>query len=310
MHMSEYLSITASNLWDNSDTVTNTTQSLPSYGTYDATQLQGHLVVPNDDPTHDALVNFAHQLADASSAAILPHFRSQLSVDNKAQEGRFDPVTVADRAAETAIRQLIESTHPEHGILGEEHGSTASQGPYRWVVDPIDGTRAFIIGLPTWGTLIGLEINERPTIGLMNQPYTGDRFWSDGNTSSYRSTDGTTRRIKSRTGVRLENAQMASTDPTMFRDDHDRATFDTLRSRATGCRFGTDCYAYALLAAGFIDLVVEAGLQPYDIVALIPIIENAGGVITTWDGGDPRHGGRILAAGSAALHSEALELIA
>jgi len=266
--------------------------------------------VPNKNLTHDELVTFAHQLADVSQTVILPFFRRELSVSNKAQLGDFDPVTEADRAAETAIRALIQSTHPTHAILGEEHGSRAGTAPFRWVIDPIDGTRAFIIGLPTWGTLIGLEANERPAIGLMNQPYTGDRFWSDGTTSSYRGADGITKRIHSRTDARLDGAQMAATDPTMFRDDRDGAAFEAVRARVTGCRFGTDCSAYALLAAGFIDLVIEVGLKPYDIVALIPIIENAGGVVTTWDGGEARHGGRIIAAANAALHSEALELLA
>jgi len=255
------------------------------------------------------LVTFTHHLADEAATAVLPFFRSDLAVAVKDSGTRFDPVTEGDKAVETAIRAAIEKTYPDHAILGEEHGSRAGDGPYRWVIDPIDGTRAFILGLPTWGTLIGLEIDERPTIGMMSQPFTGDRFWTDGKRSVLRATDGIARTIRSRTSVGLAEAQMACTHPEMFDADAELGAYEAIAARTKSCRMGTDCFGYALLAAGLVDLVVEAGLQPYDIVALIPIIENAGGVVTDWDGGEARHGGRVIAAANTSLHAEALEIL-
>lgn len=260
---------------------------------------------------HADLVSFAHQLGDASATSVLPYFRSDLAVDVKSERNvRFDPVTEGDRAAENAIRDLIDATYPDHAILGEELAPKTAESRYRWVIDPIDGTRAFILGLPTWGTLIGLEIDDQPTIGLMNQPFTGDRFWSDGEASYFRRGSGETRRLATRATVKLSEAQMASTHPEMFADGLEAAVYQAASQAARSCRLGTDCFGYALLAAGFIDLVVEAGLQPYDIVALIPIVEHAGGVVTAWDGGPARHGGRIIAAANATLHAEALDVIA
>lgn len=257
------------------------------------------------------LVSFAHRLGDESATSILPYFRSDLAVESK-HGGRstFDPVTQGDRAAEETIRSNIIETYPDHSILGEEQAARLGTSAYRWVIDPIDGTRAFILGLPTWGTLIGLEIDDVPTIGLMNQPFTGDRFWSDGKASFFRGQDGIARRISTRSSVSLNEAQMACTHPEMFAVGAEADVFQTVSQNVRSCRLGTDCFGYAMLAAGLVDLVVEADLKPYDIVALIPIIENAGGVITTWDGGEARHGGRIVAAANPALHAEALEIIA
>jgi myo-inositol-1(or 4)-monophosphatase len=255
------------------------------------------------------LVSFMHELADRSAAAILPHFRNELAIDNKAAGKDFDPVTVADRAGESAIRERIQAQYPAHAILGEEHAAISGDGPYRWVIDPIDGTKAFILGLPTWGTLIGLERDDRPAIGLMNQPYTRDRFWSDGQASYFSGMNGSPRQIRTSQTTDLTQAMIATTDPGLFADGFEISAFGAIRSAAKSCRYGTDCFAYALLAAGLIDLVIEAGLQPYDIVALIPIIENAGGIITTWDGKEARNGGRIIAAANAGLHTQAIELI-
>ena len=261
--------------------------------------------------SYSDLMSFAHRLGDASATTILPYFRSDLTVDVKGTQGAaFDPVTEGDRAAEATIRSLIEETFPNHAILGEEHGSKHADSPYRWVIDPIDGTRAFILGLPTWGTLIGLEMHGKPTIGLMNQPFTGDRFWADGEASFYRCGSSDIRRLITRTTVSLAEAQMASTHPDMFSTGVEASVYQAIAKSARSCRLGTDCFGYALLAAGLIDLVLEAGLKPYDIVALIPIIEQAGGVVTAWDGGEARHGGRIIAAANPALHTEALDLIA
>lgn len=266
--------------------------------------------MPSNSESNNELISFAHNLADASAAVIAPFFRQSLQVDHKGTNAQFDPVTEADRAGEAVIRARIQATYPDHSILGEEHGAQIGTSEYRWVIDPIDGTRGFILGLPTWGTLIGLEHNGKPLIGMMNQPYTQDRFWSDGQASYFRSADGNSRTIKTRTTItRLADAQLASTHPDLFATKADAAAFAAVRAGVRACRFGTDCFGYALLAAGLIDAVMEAGLQPYDVAALIPIIENAGGVITTWEGNSARNGGRIIAAANQELHAELMTLI-
>ena len=267
--------------------------------------------MPNDTCSYSDLMSFAHRLGDASATTILPYFRNDLAVDIKGPpDAAFDPVTEGDRAAEATIRGLIEETFPDHAILGEEHGAKHAISSYRWVIDPIDGTRAFILGLPTWGTLIGLEIDDVPRIGLMNQPFTGDRFWADGDAAFYRRNTGASRRISTRASVALADALMACTHPDMFSEGVEASVYQAATQATRSCRLGTDCFGYALLAAGLIDLVIEAHLQPYDIVALIPIIEQAGGVITSWDGGAARHGGRVVAAANPTLHAQALDLIA
>jgi myo-inositol-1(or 4)-monophosphatase len=252
-----------------------------------------------------ALDSFVEQLADASGQVILPFFRARLDVMDKGAHGHFDPVTEADRAAELIIRQRIQAMFPTHGIRGEEHGTHAGDGIHEWIIDPIDGTRAFVCGLPTWGTLIGFAKNGRAVLGAMNQPYVGERFMGDG-ARAWMTHAGTTRKLVTRPCAHLADAALATTSPRLF-TGKDADAFARIESGVRHCRFGTDCYAYALLAAGQIDLVVEAGLQSYDIAALIPIIEGAGGVVTTWDGGNALEGGRIVAAGDARLHAAALE---
>jgi|SRR5579859_4186833 len=253
------------------------------------------------------LVEFACTLADAAAAVILPHFRSQLAVDNKAgAQAAYDPVTVADRDAESSMRALIERHHPTHGILGEEHGSKPGSSDYLWVLDPIDGTRGFMTGLPTWGTLIGLMQGDRPVLGVMNQPFTGDRFI--GHNGAVLHSRGKMTHLKTRPCARLEDAVLTSTAPEMFAAD-ELPRFDQVRRRARLVRYGADCYGFAMVAAGLIDLVVEAGLKPYDIVALIPLIEGAGGIVTTWDGKPAHQGGRIIACGDRALHETVLPLL-
>jgi myo-inositol-1(or 4)-monophosphatase len=238
----------------------------------------------------------------------LPYFRKSLSVTNKAAGAGFDPVTPADRAAERAIRKAVRTRFPQHGIAGEEYPPVAGAGRYRWLIDPIDGTRAFITGSPLWGTLIGLLDGTEPVLGLMNQPFTGERFWSDGRVSRLRGRDGKTRRLRTRACAHLADATLTSTHPDLF-SAAEAPRFKAVKARARMTRFGGDCYGYCLLAAGFVDLILEASLKPYDIVPLIPIIEGAGGRVTTWDGGSPCQGGRIIAAGDARVHKEALALI-
>jgi myo-inositol-1(or 4)-monophosphatase len=255
-----------------------------------------------------AFVEFAHVLADISGEAILPYFRKPLAVRNKAGGAEFDPVTAADRAAERAIRKAARARFPDHGIIGEELGTVLGTGRYRWLIDPIDGTRAFITGSPLWGTLIGLMDGDMALLGVMNQPFTGERFWSDGRRAHWRRADGKPRRLRTRTCARLADAVLTSTHPDLFAPE-EAPRFQALKSRVRMTRFGGDCYGYCLLAAGFIDVIVEAGLKPYDVAALVPIIQGAGGVITTWDGGSAWRGGRIIAAGDGRVHREALALL-
>ncbi len=260
-------------------------------------------------PAAKDFLRFAHELADISAAAILPYFRRSLRVTNKQAGAGFDPVTAADRAAERAIRAAIARRFPDHGILGEEFASVEGSGRHQWVVDPIDGTRAFIMGSPLWGTLIGLIDGGRPLLGVMDQPFTRERFWGDGRTAHMRGPDGRSRRLKTRTCRALAEAVVTSTDPDMFAGSTERAGYGRVKARARMTRYGGDCYGYCLLAAGLVDVVIEVGLKSHDIVALIPIIEGAGGRVTTWDGGPALDGGRIVAAGDPRVHAEALQLL-
>jgi myo-inositol-1(or 4)-monophosphatase len=255
-----------------------------------------------------AHLEFAHVLANISGEAILPYFRKPLTVRNKAQSG-FDPVTAADRAAERAVRKAVLQRFPDHGIVGEEYGAIAGKGRYRWVIDPIDGTRAFITGSPLWGTLIGLVDGVKPALGLMDQPFTGERFWSEGRQARWRGADGKARRIRTRTCAALADAILTTTHPDMFAAPADGEPFQRLCSRVRMTRYGGDCYGYCLLAAGFIDLIVEVGLKIYDVVPLVPIIEAAGGIITSWEGGPALEGGRIVAAGDRRVHDQALAVL-
>lgn len=257
-------------------------------------------------PDFEAYVATAHALADRAAAVILPHFRSGTAVDHKGGAS-FDPVTAADRDAEAAIRQAIRQAYPTHGIVGEEFGDERADAEYCWIIDPIDGTRAFILGQPLWGTLIGLTAGGKPLLGMMDQPYTRERFWS-GQVESFFAHDGETRTIRVRPCAALGEAALASTTPDMF-EGQDAERFERLSQAVRLRRFGGDCYNYCLLALGQIDLVVENGLKPFDILPLVPIVERAGGVVSTWEGGDPSHGGRILAAGDPVLHAAAVEML-
>lgn len=257
----------------------------------------------------DDLTGFANTLADAAARVTLPHFRSGLAVDNKRGEFKFDPVTAADRDAEAAIRDLIAKAYPTHGIYGEEHGRITGTSDNYWVIDPIDGTRSFISGVPLWGTLIALNDGTRPVVGLMDQPYIGERFVGRPGLSELISRHGRTT-LKTSGCKTLEDALLGNTDPGMFQKDGERAAFREISQRVKLRRFGGDCYFYALLAAGTLDLVVESSLQPYDIQAMIPIIENAGGIVTSWTGADPQMGGNVVAAATPELHAAALAVLA
>ena len=250
---------------------------------------------------------FLHRLADIADAQTMPRYRTELAIDTKFKEGyTFDPVTEADREAEIALRAAIEAEFPDHAILGEEFGLSGG-GPYRWVLDPVDGTRPFICGLPVWGTLIGLSVNGRAEIGMMSQPFTGERFWADAEGAWYERA-GKRQRLATRNVGPLSQAILHTTSPEHYHGNIKQG-FDRLVSAVRMIRYGGECYAMAMLAAGRIDLVVEPSLQPYDIVALIPIIEKAGGVVTRLDGERAEEGGPVLVSATPALHFEALHLL-
>ncbi len=254
-------------------------------------------------------LNCAHAIADLAAAAIKPHFRKPIFVTNKGGARGFDPVTKADQAAERAMVRHLERVFPTHGILGEEYGTQRPDARFCWVLDPIDGTRAFIMGLPTWGTLIGLRDGDTAIMGVMNQPFTGERYWAMSNAAYLRSPDGKTKRLKTRACTKLTDAIFSCTTPELFAPGRQQKILASLRGQVRLTRYGADCYGYCQLAAGHIDVIVEPGLQPYDIVALIPIIEAAGGRITTFDGGSPINGGDIVATGDPKLHTQVLDLI-
>lgn len=244
---------------------------------------------------------FASRLADAAAAAIEPYFRRPLDVTDKGAAG-YDPVTIADQAAERAMRELILAEYPQHGILGEEEEAVLGESDLTWVLDPIDGTRSFITGIPLWGTLIALNDGSRPVIGVMNQPYTGERFTGSPAGAWLNGQPLKTRRCES-----LSQARLMCTSTEIFSEPRQLAAFQQVAEEAQLVRFGTDCYAYCMVAAGLVDVVIEAGLKPYDVQALIPIIEGAGGCMTAWDGSSAQNGGAIIACGDPALHAQLVE---
>jgi myo-inositol-1(or 4)-monophosphatase len=250
--------------------------------------------------------SFVDRLADASGDTILPFFRTALTVENK-KAGGFDPVTAADRAAENAMRALIRASFPEHGILGEEYGSERTDAEYVWVLDPIDGTKSFIAGMVAWGTLIGLMRFGEPVFGMMHQPFTRERFSGDNGAARYRGPGGS-RDLRVRACEALSNALMFTTSPLLM-NETDRATFRTVENAVKLSRYGGDCYAYCMLAAGQIDLIIETEIKPHDIVPLIPIVAGAGGIVTTWENGPAQAGGRIVVAGDRRVHEAALKML-
>jgi len=258
--------------------------------------------------TH-SLTQFACELADESGRVILPFFRQALAVDNKLATG-FDPVTQADRDAELAITALIQQRHPTHGILGEEHGFKAGTSGLTWVVDPIDGTRAFMCGMAQWGTLIALNDGSRPVIGVLDQPFTRERWIGANGVSEFRRTGEAPRRLRTRACGSLGQATLSTTSPVGYFDETEQRAFWALSNQCRLTRFGGDCYGYGLLAMGFIDIIVESALKPWDVQALIPIIENAGGVMTDWQGRPCPDGGQVVACGDPALHAQVLRVLA
>ncbi len=250
--------------------------------------------------------SFVDQLAAISGETILPFFRTALAVENKKTDG-FDPVTAADRAAENAMRTLIRKTFPDHGIVGEEYGEERADAEYVWVLDPIDGTKSFIAGMPAWGTLIGLMRFGEPVFGVMHQPFIKERFSGDGGAAHYRGPVGN-RTLRTRECAKVEDAVLFTTSPLLM-NKSDRAIFQRVENKVRLSRYGGDCYAYCMLAAGQIDLVIETEIKPYDIIPLIPIINGAGGVVTTWEGAPAQAGGRCIVAGDKRVHAAAMEML-
>lgn len=250
----------------------------------------------------------AHHLADLSAKEILPHFRTKISVDDKKGKSNFDPVTIADQNAEALIRNFLNDNHNNHSIFGEEFGFEQKNSDFCWLIDPIDGTSSFVLGSPLWGTLIGLNYKDEPIIGLMNQPFTNERYWASPEGALGRS-GGQEYPLSVRREGDLSNAIITTTSPDLFATDDDKLRFDTLRKSCKMTRYGGDCYQYCLLAMGHIDIIVESGLASYDIAPLIPIVKNAGGMITDWEGNNISHGGQVIAAGDARLHEAAIKIL-
>lgn len=249
----------------------------------------------------------AHALADAARPIALKYFRTNnMSLDNKLEAG-FDPVTRADKEIEQAMREILARERPDDGILGEEFPDVVSNSGWTWVLDPIDGTRGFISGTPTWGVLIAVNQGAEPTLGMIDQPYTGERFCGgDGSACLIR--DGARVDIQTRQCKTLADAILFSTFPEVGTTD-EGAAFARVSQQCKLTRFGTDCYAYALLAAGQVDLVIEAGLNAYDIQGPMAVVQGAGGIVTNWQGSTAENGGQVIAAGNAEIHAAALEIL-
>jgi myo-inositol-1(or 4)-monophosphatase len=254
---------------------------------------------------------FANRLADAAGVVIRPYFRNRIDVIDKGATGPkpiFDPVTEADRGAEDAMRKLIHAERPKDGILGEERGHEAGESKFTWILDPIDGTRAFITGRHTWGTLIALHDGERPVLGIIDQPILGERFIGHDGKAEMVTASGRTK-LKTRPCASLSSAVVSTTHPWGYFDKKQRKLFESLCASARMSYFGGDCYGYALLAMGFIDVIAEGRLAAWDVAALIPIIEGAGGIVTDWNGKPFEMGGNVLACGDARVHKEAVKIL-
>ena len=249
-------------------------------------------------------IALALRLADAAGAAIRPWFRARFDIETKSDDS---PVTAADRAAEAAMRAIVEAERPADGIIGEEYGRVRESAARQWVFDPIDGTRAFIAGRPLFGTLIALLEDGVPKLGIIDQPIIGDRWLgAAGRPTLF---NDTAARVRACAGV--ARAHLATTSPYLFRAGDDLARFERLRPKARDALYGGDCHNYGLLASGHLDLVVEAGLQLYDFAALVPVVEGAGGVMTDWRGKPLGidSGGQVIAAGDRRVLDEALQAL-
>ena len=249
--------------------------------------------------SYDEFLTFAHELADLARTAIRPLFRSREAIEVKSGKGsRLQLVTKADRAAEARMRDAIGRRFPHHGVVGEEYGSENTDAEHTWILDPIDGTKAFVAGLPVFGTLVGLLEQGRPTIGVIDQAITGERMWGAPQGAWLNGELVTTSRPAD-----PERMIVAMTEPGMIRSAAARAAFQRLADEALFVRYGTDCWGYAMLAAGYIDVVVESDIKPWDVLPGTAIISAAGGIASAWDGCRPGSNGTVLAAGDPDLHA-------
>jgi len=269
--------------------------------------LRGFFLDLLNDNLKAELIGIAHRLADCARIVTLRYFRDpDIKADNKDKAG-FDPVTIADREAEMAMRAILAERRPADGILGEEFGAVLGTSGLTWVLDPIDGTRGFMSGTPTWGVLIAVNAGEAPLFGVIDQPYVGERFEGGFGISQMTGPQGQ-RGLSCRATADLSDAVLFSTFPEIG-SEAERSAFQSLALKTRLVRYGMDCYAYALLAAGHVDLVVEAGLNSYDIQAPIAVIQAAGGVVTDWQGGPAHDGGQVLAAANKTLHRQACAIL-
>lgn len=260
-----------------------------------------------DETTQTELVQVAHALADVARPVTLAHFRaSGLAADNK-RLGGFDPVTVADRGAEKAMRDLLAKLRPDDAILGEEFGHQTGTSGLTWVLDPIDGTRGYISGTPVWGVLIAVSDENGPLCGIIDQPYIQERFFGGFGAATVSGPMGQAT-LQTRSPRPLSQATVVTTFPEVGTPTEQQA-FHAVAGQAQLTRYGMDCYGYALLAAGQIDLVIEAGLNAYDIQGPMAVIEAAGGLVTDWQGGPAHEGGRVVAAANAEIHAQALAVL-
>lgn len=263
------------------------------------------MTTPTDLSTE--LCDVAHRLADAARAETLRYFRINTATVNKMDGGAFDPVTEGDRAAERAMRDLLADLRPDDAILGEEFGASPGTTGLTWVLDPIDGTRGYISGTPTWGVLVSVADDRGPLFGIIDQPYIGERFEGGFGSARIVGPQGTSLLV-TRPPRPLSEATVLTTFPEVGTKAEARA-FHAVAAQSRLTRYGMDCYGYALLSAGQVDLVIEAGLNAYDIHAPIAVIEAAGGIVTDWTGGPAHHGGTAIAAANAEIHAEAIALL-
>jgi histidinol phosphatase-like enzyme (inositol monophosphatase family) len=260
----------------------------------------------------DAFVARVRAIAEQGAAAALSYFRRPVDVANKAGGEAFDPVTPADRAAEATIRAAVETEFPSHGILGEEFGEKEAESPWRWVIDPIDGTRGFMSGTPTWTTLVAIEHERKPVVGVIVQPHVGETWVGrPGRTELHR--QGSIEVAKNSGIEDLGAARLSTTDPRAvplgYLTPDEAAAFAAIGARVRVARFSLDAYAYALLASGHLDLVIETGLERYDIAALVPVVEGAGGCFSDWEGGPGHAASRVVASATPRLHEAALDAL-
>jgi myo-inositol-1(or 4)-monophosphatase len=256
----------------------------------------------------EKMIAFAHRLADASGAAIRPYFRQRIEIANKLADS-FDPVTEADKGGERAIRAILDAERPSDAILGEEYGEKPGTSGWRWVLDPVDGTRCFITGRHEWGSLIALEKDGVPVLGILDQPVLGERFLGvNGRAELHQA--GKAAPLRVRACPDLGEAVLCATDPSAYMTAAQQAAFDRVKAQARLTRYHGDCYIFAMLAMGFIDVIVEGAFRRWDVAALLPLVEGAGGVITNWRGETWRDGDPLLACGDARLHAQVATLLA